>query len=317
MTNKVVIVGAGQVGAAFAYALAQQGLAAEIVLIDANRELAQGQALDLAHGQAYFPTVSIRVGNVADYSDAAVIVITAGASQKPGETRLDLLNRNATIMRSICCDIRAQNPPGIVVVVSNPCDVLTRLAKSTLGLPSERVIGSGTVLDSARLRYFVSQHCAVDIHSTHAFILGEHGESEFAAWSLVNIGGIPIRTYCQSQRCSQDPSIVFDQLERSVRESAYHIIDYKGSTAFGVGMALVRIVGAILRDSKSVLTISTDPQGSYGIKDCSLSIPCVIGANGVEKILPAPLDPREIGALNHSAEILTRAFEEMTHANTR
>lgn len=311
MKSKVVIVGAGQVGAAFAYALAQQGLCNEIVLIDINTDLAHGQAMDLAHGQAYFPTVEIRTGSVKDYADATIIVITAGADQRPGETRLDLLDRNAKIIKFISADIVAQDPQGIVIMVTNPVDVLTEVAIRALGLPRNRVFGSGTVLDSARLRYLVSKRCDVDIHSTHVFIIGEHGESEFAAWSMASIGGVPLDAFCQGRDCCFNTQEVKKQLEEEVRYSAYHIIDDKGSTAFGVGMALIRIVEAVLRDSKSVLTVSASLDGAYGIHGMSLSVPCVVSAQGIERIIEAPLSPEETAALHNSATILNDALANL------
>src|SRR5208283_1041608 len=195
--RKVVIVGAGAVGSTFAYTLAQSGLAEEIALLDANHELAMGQVLDLAHGQAFFPSVQIREAQASDYVDARLIVITAGAKQQSGESRLELLQRNITIIHNIIDEIVRQKSPAVVLIVSNPVDILTYIAHRRSGWPRGRILGSGTVLDSARFRHLLSQHCGVDVHNVHAYILGEHGDSEFAAWSMTNVAGVPIEQYCR------------------------------------------------------------------------------------------------------------------------
>lgn len=310
--RKVVIVGAGAVGSTFAYALAQSGLADDIALLDQNRELAAGQVLDLAHGLPFFPPVHIHEAEKSDYADAHVIVVTAGAKQRPGESRLDLLQRNAAIIESIVDDIVAQQSQAVIVMVSNPVDVLTYVALKRSGWPRERVIGSGTVLDSARFRYLLSQHCGIDAHNVHGYILGEHGDSELAAWSLTHIGGMAIDDYCPTcGRCSRDWNEERNRLLESVRRSAYHIIDYKGATYFAIGLALVRIVGAILRNQRSVLTVSTLLDGEYGLRDVCLSVPCVISEGGVERIIVANLAPEEQEALARSAAILRAAIAEL------
>lgn len=194
--RKIAVVGAGTVGSTYCYALAQSGLADEIALIDKNVDLARGQLLDLIHGQPFFPTVSIHVGDVSDYANAQIIVIAAGTAQRPGEKRLQLLQRNADIVKSVIRDITEQNATGVIIVVTNPVDVLTYVALKWSGWERGRVVGSGTVLDSARLRHLLSDHCQLDIHNVHAYILGEHGDSEFAAWSMAHIGGMPIDKYC-------------------------------------------------------------------------------------------------------------------------
>lgn len=309
--RKVVIVGAGAVGSTFAYALAQSGIADEIVLVDVNSDLAKGQALDLAHGVPFFPAVQIRVGEVDGYADAHVIVIAAGTAQRPGETRLDLLQRNATIIESIVDDVVAQDSQAVIVVVSNPVDVLTYIAYRRSGWPRGRVIGSGTVLDSSRFRYLLSQHCGVDVHNVHAYILGEHGDSEFAAWSMTHVAGMPIDDYCPVCRRCVDWRAERERIEQAVRDSAYHIIDYKGATYFAVGMALVRIVGAILRNQRSVLTVSTVLNGEHGLEDVCLSVPSIVSQEGVERILEANLSPEEQKALVWSADLLRQAIEEI------
>jgi L-lactate dehydrogenase len=313
LTNKrkVAIVGAGAVGSTAAYALAQSGLAEEIVLIDQNKELARGQVLDLAHGQPFFPTVSIREGNSSDYGDAQLILITAGTAQRPGETRLQLLQRNAVIMRSIIDDIVKQNSDGVLLIVSNPVDVMTHVAIQSAGKERGRIFGSGTVLDSARLRYFLSEQCGVDVHNVHANILGEHGDSEFAAWSMTHVAGMPIDKFCPICGQCTDWTVERNKIEQKVRDSAYHIINYKGGTCFAVGLALVRIAGAVLRGEKSVLTVSTKLDGEFGLHDVCLSVPCLISAGGVERILESSLPDHEMTALQNSAAVLKQAIAQL------
>ncbi len=310
-SRKVVIVGAGTVGSSFAFALAQKGLADEITLLDANHDLVAGQVLDLAHGLPFYPPVQIHVGEKQDYADANIIVITAGAKQNPGETRLNLLQRNKVLIESIVDDIVSENSQAILLIVSNPVDILTYVALKRSGWPKGRVIGSGTVLDSARFRYLISQHCNVDVGNVHAYILGEHGDSEFAAWSMTNVAGIPINEYCPMCGACEDWSEQLANIMREVKESAYHIINYKGATYYAIGMALVRIVGAILQDQRSVLTVSTLLNGEYGIHDVCLGIPSVLGQTGVEKIVEAPLIAQEQEALEKSASALQKALQDL------
>jgi L-lactate dehydrogenase len=309
--RKVVIVGAGAVGATFAYALAQSGVADEIVLTDMDPNLAQGQVMDLAHGLPFYPNVQIEVGSAQDYADAHVIVITAGSKQRPGESRLALLQRNARIMESIMDEIAAQGSQAVVVVVSNPVDILTYVAQQRVQWPRGRVIGSGTVLDSARFRYLLSQHCGVNVHNVHAYILGEHGDSEFAAWSMTHVAGMKFDEYCQMCGDCQDWQAEKREIEEAVRDSAYHIIDYKGSTYFAVGQALVRIVSAIVRNERSVLTVSTVLQGEYGLSGVCLGVPAMVGEAGVERILEMDLPEVERLALVRSAGILQQAIAQL------
>ena len=305
------MVGAGAVGSTFAYALAQSGLADEIAVIDRNENLAKGQVLDLVHGQPFFPTVSIHVGTPADYANARLIVVTAGAAQKPGETRLQLLQKNAAVVRAICADIQGQKSAAILLVVSNPVDVMTYVALQATGWERGRVVGSGTVLDSARLRHLLSQHCGVDVHNVHAYVLGEHGDSEFAAWSMTHLAGMPIDNYCPACGACSNWAEERRRIEQAVRDSAYHIIGYKGATWFAVGMALVRITGAILRSQNSVLTVSTMLDGEFGLRDVCLSVPCVVSARGVEKVLVHRLPESELAALTASAEALKQAVAQL------
>ncbi len=309
--RKVVVVGAGSVGATYCYALAQSGLADEIVLIDRNEDLMKGQVLDLVHGQPFFPTVIIRSGSADDYKDAQVVVIAAGVAQKRGETRLQLIKKNADITGTIAEDIARHGCNGVMLIVSNPVDVLTYVALKRSGWGNARVIGSGTVLDSSRFRYLISNYCGVDVHNVHAYILGEHGDSEFAAWSMTNVAGINIDEYCPFCGQCSNWKERRKHIVQEVRESAYHIINYKGSTHFAVGLALVRITGAILRSQNSVLTVSTLLDGEFKIKDVCLSVPCIVSDGGIVRIIESPLTPEELTLLSRSGNILRKVIDSM------
>lgn len=311
LRRKVVVVGAGSVGATYCYALAQSGLANEIVLYDRNEDLMRGQVLDLVHGQPFFPTVIIRSGSPEDYKDANVVVIAAGSAQKPGETRLQLIQKNAVITGAIAEEIAKQDCRGVIVVVSNPVDVLTYVAIQRSGWDRSRVIGSGTVLDSSRFRHLLGTHCGVDVHNVHAYILGEHGDSEFAAWSMTHVGGMKIEDYCPFCHGCSDWKTEREEIVKQVRESAYHIINYKGSTHYAIGLALTRITGAILRNQHSVLTVSTMLQGEFGISDVCLSVPCIVSDEGIIKLIQAPLDDKELELLTHSADVLKEAIKSI------
>jgi L-lactate dehydrogenase len=313
--RRVVVVGAGAVGSTYCYALAQSGLADEIVLIDKNEDLATGQVLDLVHGQPFFPTVTIRTGSKSDYTQAQLVVITAGLAQKPDETRLQLLQKNAAIVGSIAEEVADSQCNGIMLIVSNPVDVLTYIALKRSGWDRNRVIGSGTVLDSARFRHLISQHCGIDVHNVHGYILGEHGDSEFAAWSMTNIAGMSMENYCPvcNNCCNWENERKY--IEQQVRESAYHIINYKGATHFAVGLALVRITEAILRGQNSVLTVSTLMKGEFGLYDVCLSVPTVLNSNGVTNIINSPLPNDELKALQHSASVLRQAITSLESGN--
>ena len=304
-SRKVAIVGTGAVGSGFAFALAQSGVAEEITLVDVNADLAKGQALDLAHGAPFYRTVNIHADTAPEaYRKAAIIVVTAGKAQaSPGQSRLELMQINSKIVTSIVADIQSVNPDAIVLIATNPVDILTHVARLRTTWPRGRILGSGTVLDSARFRWLLAEHCGVSPQNVHASILGEHGDSEFAAWSLVHIGGVPMSDYCGGcRKCDflhRRPQIL-----EQVRRSAYHIIGYKGSTSFGVDMAMTQIVRAILRNERRVMTVSAPLEGEYGLQDVTLGIPCVVGANGIENIIEARLSPEEMKELAHSAQIL-------------
>ncbi|MFH1371808.1 MAG: L-lactate dehydrogenase [Planctomycetota bacterium] len=309
--RKVVIIGAGSVGATYAYALMHTGLADLIVLVDLDKKHAEGEVMDISHGLAFVPPVEIRAGDYADCADANLIVVTAGAKQKPDQTRLQLIQANVKIIDIIADQIKQHDSSAIVVMVTNPVDILTYTAIQRLGWPGGRVIGSGTVLDSARFRYMLSEHCGIDTRSVHAYILGEHGDSEVAAWSLAHIGGVAMNDYCRMcQKC--DAAKKHIEIAKNVRDSAYHIIDYKGSTYYAIGLSLVRISTAILRNEHSVLTVSSLLQGEYGLSDVCLSVPCVVGEAGVERIITADLLPQEQSALHKSAQTLKEVLGSIT-----
>ena len=301
--KKVVVIGAGSVGTAFIYALLPGGVAEDIALIDVNQERVKGEVMDLSHGLPFIPPVSIKHGDYSDCSDAGVVVVTAGAKQQPGQSRVDLIEKNARIVRDICGRIAEHKCSGVLVMVTNPVDALTYVALEELGWDRRRVIGSGTVLDSARFKYLLSRHCGIDARNVHAYILGEHGDSEVAAWSMCHIAGVPLLEHCglcgrcDYQKCHRG-------IAQEVRDSAYHIIDYKGSTYYGIGLSLVRIAEAILRDERSILTVSSLLDGEYGIRDVCLSVPCVVGDDGVKMTICAELSAKELEALRASAKVI-------------
>lgn len=300
--RKVAIVGTGQVGSTFAFALMISGLATSIVLIDQATERAEGHVMDLNHGLSFVQPSTIYVGDYSDCKDASIVVLTAGASQKPGETRLDLVRRNAEIFKNIIPQIAKYNPR-ILLIVSNPVDVLTYVALKVSGYPMNRVIGSGTALDTARFRYLLSRRFGVDPRNVHAYIIGEHGDSEVPVWSQVNIGGVSFGEYsgvCQKD-CPQDER---EDIFNQVKNAAYEIIKKKGATSFAIGLALVRIVGSILRNENSVLTVSTLVDSYYGVSDVCLSVPVILSQHGVSKVLTIGLDPSEINKLQASANVL-------------
>jgi L-lactate dehydrogenase len=300
---RVAVVGAGNVGATFAYALLLSGLASEIVLIDANRAKAEGEAMDLNHTVPFTHPTRIWAGDYTDCAGATVTVLAAGASQKSGETRLDLIQKNAAIWRVIVPEVVKYNPAGILLIATNPVDVLAYAAWKLSRLPASRVIGSGTVLDTARFRYLLSQHFGVDSRSIHAYIIGEHGDSEVPVWSLANIAGMRLPEFCQGQRRAYDPRAM-EEIFLQTRDAAYRIIERKGATYYAVAAGLMRITQAILRNQSTVLSVSSLINDYYGISDVCFSLPTVIDHCGVESVLRLELNPEEIRKLQHSAEVL-------------
>ncbi|HNR01678.1 MAG TPA: L-lactate dehydrogenase [Anaerolineaceae bacterium] len=300
---RIAIVGVGNVGATFAYALLQSGLAGEIVLIDHNKTKAEGEAMDLSHAVPLTHSTRIWAGDYSDAKGAAVTVITAGTSQKSGETRLDLVHRNYEIMQSIIPGVVANNPQGILLIASNPVDILSYAAWKLSGLPAHRVIGSGTILDTARFRWLLSHHTGVDARSVHAYIIGEHGDSEVPVWSLANIAGMNLVEYCKLNCRNYEP-MIFENIFKETRDAAYKIIERKGATYYAIGSGLVRIVEAILRGQDTVLSVSTHIRNYYGIHDVYLSLPCVIGHNGIKQVMHLDLNEREQAGIIESANVL-------------
>ncbi len=310
---RVAIVGAGSVGATFAYALLLSGLASEIVLIDANRAKAEGEAMDLNHAVPFTHPTRVWAGDYADCRGAAVTVLAAGAAQKPGETRLDLIKKNAAIWRAIVPQAVEFNPEGILLIATNPVDVLTYAAWKLSGLPPARVIGSGTSLDTSRFRYLLSQHFGVDARSVHAYIIGEHGDSEVPVWSLANIAGMRLDEFAKAQGIPYDPQAM-EAIFLETRDAAYRIIERKGATYYAVAAGLVRITEAILRNQSSVHSVCSLTEDYYGIRHVCFSLPTVLNRRGVQKVLRLELCPDEAEKLRHSAGILqsivqTLAFE--------
>ena len=309
-TRKAAMIGCGFVGSASAFALMQSGLFSELVLIDANHDKAEGEAMDIAHGLPFAGQMKIYAGDYYDIVDAAVIIVTAGAAQKPGETRLDLVNKNVNIFKSIIPEIAKRNYKGILLIVANPVDILTYTAVKLSGLPENRVIGSGTVLDTARLKYALGEHLEVDSRSVHSFIIGEHGDSEIVAWSSTNVSGIPVNDFCEL-RGHFNHEEAMHRIADDVKNSAYDIIEKKGATYYGIAMSVKRICECIMRDEKSILPISSMMHGEYGISDICLSMPTVVGREGVETRVPIQLNEQEESALSASAEQLSKVAAQL------
>ena len=308
--TRVAIVGVGNVGATFAYALAHDGQASEIMLIDANRTRAEGEAMDLNHAVPFFAPTRIWADDYAGCAGAAVTVITAGAAQKPGETRLDLVKKNTAIFKQIIPQVAQHNPHGIIVIATNPVDVLAYAAWKISGLPHGRVIGSGTILDTARFRYLLSNYFGVDPRSVHAYIIGEHGDSEVPVWSLANIAGMRLKDFCCLQDVQYDQAAM-EQIFKQTREAAYEIIQRKGATYYAIGAGLLRIVEAILRGQRTVLPVSTLIDQYYGIDDVYLSLPAVVDRGGVEGLLRLDLADDEIAGLRQSADVLKSTIAQL------
>jgi L-lactate dehydrogenase len=311
--TRIGIVGAGHVGATFAHALLRSGLAAEIVLLDANRGRAEGEAMDLGHAVPFERPTRIMAGDWADLAGSRVVVIAAGAGQRPGQSRLDLARRNAEVIRDVAPRIAGVSPDTVLVVATNPVDVLTHVALRSSGLPAARVIGSGTLLDTARFRALLAEHFEVDPRSVHAFIVGEHGDSEVPVWSLANIAGMRLREYCEAHHVAYPESEMAAIFERT-RDAAYHIIERKGATYFAIASGLVRLVEAIVRDQATVLSVSSLAQGQFGIDDVCISLPAIVGREGVREVLPLTLTPEEIEQLRRSAAVVQATLREVEGA---
>ncbi len=308
-SRKVAVIGCGFVGSASAFALMQSGLFSEMVLIDADQAKAEGEALDISHGVPFAKPVKIYAGTYDDVKDASIIVLTAGANQKPGETRLDLVKKNISIFKAILPQIKQSGFHGILLVVANPVDILTTVAIKCSGLPENHVLGSGTVLDTARLKFELGNHLNVDPRSVHAFIIGEHGDSEIAAWSSANVSGIELNRFCE-MRGHFHHEEAMERIANDVKNSAYEIIEKKKATYYGIAMSVKRICEAIMRDEKSILPISSMMHGDYQIEGISLSMPAIVGIDGVETHVPIKLNEDEAEKLRKSAQTLKDILDQ-------
>ncbi len=301
--KKITIIGAGFVGSTTAYTLMISGLVSELVLIDVNNEKAEGEIMDLSHGMPFVRPVRMYSGAYSDCAGSDIIIISAGANQKPGETRIDLVHKNTAIFKSILGEIIKYNTDCILLVVTNPVDILTYVTWKISGFPKEKVIGSGTVLDTARFKYMLGEHTGIDARNVHAYIIGEHGDSEVAAWSLTNIAGIPMEKYCEDcQKCKGQLSKY--EIYSEVKNAAYDIIKRKGATYYAVALAVRRIVEAIVRDENSILTVSSLMEGNYGLSGVCLSLPAVVNSSGISRVLDVPLNEAETEAFINSGNSL-------------
>lgn len=307
--KKVTIVGAGFVGSTTAYTLMISGLVSEIVLIDVNKDKCEGEVMDMNHGMPFVRPVKVYSGDYSDCAGSEIVIITAGAGQKPGETRLDLVHKNTAIFKSIIGEIIKYNKDCILLVVTNPVDILTYITYKISGFPKNKVIGSGTVLDTARFRYLLGDHVSIDSRNVHAYIIGEHGDSEVPAWSLTNIAGIPMDKYCET--CKQCDNMSKLTLYEDVKNAAYKIIERKGATYYAIALAVRRIVEAIERDENSILTVSSLLEGQYGLSDVVLSLPTIVNKNGIERIIDLPLNESEQEALIKSGNSLKEVIKQL------
>ncbi len=300
---KVAVVGTGFVGATFAYALMIHGLASEIVLLDADKNRAEGEAMDLNHGLSFVSPVKIFDGEYSDCKDADIIVVCAGAAQRPDEKRLELVHRNFEVFKDVIPQITRYNQDGILLVATNPVDILTYAALKLSCFPPSRVIGSGTILDTSRLRYILGEHLSIDPRNVHAYIVGEHGDSEVPVWSLANAAGTPLRDFCLKRGEEYDEAHLNSLFER-VKNAAYEIIERKGRTYYAIGLGLTRIVEAILRDENAILTVSSLLSDYYGVSDICLSVPSVVNRQGIKTTLKLPLNDAELESFRKSVSIL-------------
>lgn len=310
--KKVVLVGTGLVGMSFAYAALNQNLCDELVLIDINEKRAEGEAMDLNHGLAFsHSSMKISKGTYDDCSDASVVLICAGVNQKPGESRLELLKRNASVFSSIVPKVIQSGFDGIFVVATNPVDIMTRITYELSGFNAAKVIGTGTTLDTARLRYLMGEYFEVDPRNVHAYVIGEHGDSEFVPWSQALIAAKPIKDVLADNPCSYDIEEL-EHIATEVRNAAQQIIEAKGATYYGIGMALVRVIRAILNNENSVLTVSVRLRGEYGgKKDVFIGNPCIINGSGAKRILELKLTEEELERLDNSCTILNDSFTSL------
>jgi L-lactate dehydrogenase len=313
-TGKIGIVGSGYVGATAAYAMVMRGVGRELVLVDVNRARAEAEADDIRHAVPFAHSIDVRAGDYADLSGCRAVVITAGVNQRPGESRLHLLERNAAVFRQVVPAILAATPDALLIVATNPVDIMThytaRLAAAH-GVPSRRVIGSGTTLDTARFRTLLAQRLRVDAPHIHAYVIGEHGDSEVLTWSLVTVGGMPLEAFCRQQGLTFDATMR-QEIDRQVRRAAYTIINGKGATYYGIGAALARILDVILRDGRAILTVCTPLPEVMGVADVTLSLPQLVSGEGVISTFPQPLNEEETAGLAASARVIRESIESLS-----
>lgn len=312
LSPKVSIVGCGNVGMRYAYSMIIKGVARELCLVDYNRKKAEGEAMDLSHGAPYVSPVKIYAGDYPDTVGSDLVVITAGRGQRPGETRIDLVKGNADILKSIVPQVVNYSPDAIILVASNPVDILSYITYKISGKPANEVIGSGTVLDSARLRYLMGKHCNVDSRSIHASIFGEHGDTEFPMWSKAMIGGVLFSDYCRicKEMCGQDKTVMLREIFEDVRDSAYDIIEKKGETSYGIGLALTKISKAVLKDENTALPVSSLLENYHGVSDMYLSVPAVVHKTGIRQTLEVDFNEEELKAFKYSAEQVRKVIRE-------
>jgi L-lactate dehydrogenase len=310
---KTGIVGSGLVGATAAYALVMRGVGRRVVLVDQNQARAQAEADDIVHAVPFAHPLEVRAGEYADLADARVVIVSAGVGQKPGETRLELLGRNAKVFQQVIPNILKYAPQAILLITTNPVDVMTHIAAyyaKEFGVPSSRVIGSGTTLDTARLRTLLGRQLNVDPHHVHAYVLGEHGDSEVLPWSLVTVGGIPLQEFCTDREMSLCPED-YDAIDEKVRRAAYHIIDGKGATYYGVASAIARIVEVILQDERSILTVCTPMEEVAGVREVTVSMPNLVGGEGIIQTFYPNLSEAETKGLQASAQVVRSVIEQL------
>ncbi|MBP3039591.1 L-lactate dehydrogenase [Bacillaceae bacterium Marseille-Q3522] len=312
--NRVALIGTGFVGSSYAFALLNQAIVEELVLIDLNKEKSEGDAMDLNHGMTFAPSpTKIWFGDYKDCENADIVVISAGANQKPGETRLDLVEKNTKIFKQIVHQIMDSGFDGIIIVATNPVDILTYAAWKFSGLPKERVIGSGTILDTARIRYLIGNYFQIDTRNVHAYIIGEHGDTELPIWSQANIAGKPISEWMKKNPNYKREDI--DDIFVQVRDAAYQIIEKKGATYYGIAMGLTRLTKAIIQNENSVLTVSAYLDGQYGHKDIYIGVPAIVNRNGIREIVELDINEEEKEKLSNSVSVLKRTMEPVWKMN--
>ena len=310
---KTGIVGSGFVGATAAYALVMRGVGRRLVLVDQNRGRAESEADDISHAVPFANPLEVTAGDYADLAGCKVVIVSAGVNQKPGETRLQLLERNAQVFKQVIPNILQHAPDAVLLIATNPVDVMAHLTAryaAEFGVPSSRVIGSGTTLDTARLRSLIGRHLNVDSQHIHAYVLGEHGDSEVIPWSLVTVGGIPLSEFCHAGKISICPED-YDAIDQRVRRAAYHIIEGKGATYYGIGSAIARIVEVILQDERSILTVSTPMEEVAGVKDVTVSLPNLVGGEGIIKTFFPNMNEKETKLLGASARVVRSVIDQL------